>query len=173
MRKIILNLAMSLDGYIADPEGKYDWIQGDGDDSMDTEYSFDFDTFTESIDILVMGRKSYDDIGVEQYEDKRVIVATSKDREDYDNVEFVNEDIVAHVMQLKEEEGGDIWLFGGSVLTDYFLKADIVDEFIVGIVPIILGGGQPLFFADNPTVELRLDSYTVQEGLPILMYSRR
>lgn len=173
MRKIVLNLAISLDGYIVDEEGGYAWIVGDGDKHLDTEAGFDFPAFVESIDIVVMGRKAYDDIGVDDYPTKKIVVATSKKMENTGHVEFVNEDIVGRIQELQKEEGKDIWLFGGSGLTNNFMKADIVDEFIIGIIPTILGGGRPLFFDNNPMVNLHLDSYTIQEGLPILVYSRR
>jgi len=173
MRKIILNMAMSLDGYISDIEGGYDWIKGDGDSGCNTNKMFDFKAFMDSIDIIVMGRKSYEDIGVDQYSSKKVVVATSRKMENHDNIEFVNEDIVGYIQKLQKEEGKNIWLFGGSGLTDHFMKADVVDEFIIGIIPIILGEGRPMFFNDNPRVKLHLDSYTVQEGLPVLVYSRK
>jgi dihydrofolate reductase len=173
MRKIILNLAISLDGYIADEDGGYAWIVGDGDKHLDTKTSFDFPAFVESIDTVVIGRKAYEDIGVDDYQTKKVIVATSKKMKNTDHVEFVNTDIVGRIQELQKEEGKNIWLFGGSGLTNNFMEADVVDEFIIGLIPTILGGGRPLFFGDNPMVNLHLDSYTIQEGIPILVYSRR
>jgi len=173
MRKIILNLAMSLDGYIIDETGSFDWIVGDGDKHLDTEKLYNFDEFINSLDIVVMGRKAYDDCGIEMFPDKDIIVATSQERKDFDNVKFVNGDIVRIVQELQKEEGKDIWLFGGSGVADHFMKSDVVDEFQIGIIPIILGSGTPLFYPGNPTVELHLDSYTIQEGLPLLVYSRR
>lgn len=173
MGKIILNLAMSLDGYILDKDGKYDWIQGDGDNTLNTPDVFDFPTFTKSLDIVVMGRKSYDDIGVDDYKDKKIIVATTKQMKNYDNLEFVGENVVEYVHSLKDKVAGDIWLFGGGVLVDAFLKADIIDKFILGIVPIILGDGTPMFYKGIPETKLHLDKYTMQEGVTILEYSRR
>ena len=101
------------------------------------------------------------------------LVATSKAMDNTDHIEFVNNTIVERIQELQKEEGNNIWLFGGSGLTNQFMKADLVDEFIIGIIPTILGGGRPLFFDGNPMVNLHLDSYTIQEGLPILIYSRR
>jgi len=173
MRKIILNLAMSLDGYIIDETGSFDWIVGDGDRHLDTDTLYDFEAFINSIDTVVMGRKAYDDCGTDMVKGKKVIVATSQNREDHGDIQFVNGDIVGFVQTLKKEEGKDIWLFGGSGVADHFMKSDVVDEFQIGIIPIILGSGTPLFYPGNPTVKLHLDSYTVQEGLPLLIYSRR
>jgi len=173
MRKIILSLAMSLDGYILDENGGYAWITGDGDHSLDTEERFCFNAFLENVDVIVMGRISYEDAMMEVFKDKRVIVATSKDMKGNDNVEFIKDDVIGYIQRLQQEEGKDIFLYGGSVLADQFMKADIIDEFIIAIVPMILGSGKPLFFDNNPQVKLHLDRYTIQEGLSVLEYSRR
>ncbi|WP_331489714.1 dihydrofolate reductase family protein [Tepidibacter hydrothermalis] len=173
MRKIILSLAMSLDSYIIDENGSYAWITGDGDHSLDTDEKFNFNAFLEKVDIVVMGRIAYEDAMMELFKDKRVIVATRKDMKDHDNVEFIKDDVIGYIQKLQQEEGKDIFLYGGSVLVDHFMKADIIDEFIIGIVPMILGNGKPLFFDNNPSVKLHLDRYTIQEGLSVLEYSRR
>lgn len=172
-RKIILNLAISLDGYIADEDGGYGWIEGDGDSSLNTEKAFSFPEFVDSVDTVVMGRKAYEDCSIEDYKSKRVVVATTQKIKNYDNVEFVDHDISGYIQRLQQEEGKDIWLFGGGGLTDSFIKADIVDEYIIGIIPIILGKGRFLFKGNNPTIKLHLDEYTVEEGITIMRYSRR
>ncbi|MCY6370181.1 dihydrofolate reductase family protein [Clostridium ganghwense] len=175
-RKIILNLAISLDGYIADENGGYDWIKGDGDTSLNTEKVFSFPEFVDSVDTIVMGKNAYKDCGIENIEDfesKKFFVATSNNMDNYDNVEFISGDICSEIQKLQKEEGKDIWLFGGAGLTDSFIKADIVDEYIIGIIPIILGKGRPLFLGNNPTIKLHLDECTVQEGITILRYLKR
>lgn len=170
--KIIFNLAMSLDGYIADQDGGFGWINGDGDKTLDTEQNFDFDEFTNNIDIIVMGRKCFEEAPTDNFKDKRLIVATSKQIDDYDNFQFVNSDITEYVKKLSEQSL-NIWIFGGGLLADSFIKQDLIDEYIVGIIPVILGSGRPLFFEGNPMIELHLDSYTINEGVPILRYSKR
>ncbi len=179
MRKIVLNLAMSLDGYIADTDGGFDWIVGQGDDNCDTEKQFDFHGFVESVDTIVMGRKAYEDSGeltmstMEDIAMKRFIVATSRPLEAPDNVETFNGDICAKILALREEEGKDIWLFGGAGVTDQFVKANIVDEYIIGIIPVILGKGRRLFNAEYSTIELRLEEITVADGVTMLRYTKR
>jgi len=176
-RKIILNLAISLDGYIADKKGGFDWIKGDGDTTHDSEKNFDFQEFTDKIDTIVMGRKAFVDCPKEtmdSFKSKKVYVATSRKlKTKYGNVEFISGDINSKILQLTKEEGKDIWLFGGAGITDSFIKADIIDEYIIGVIPIILGEGIPLFLENNPTVNLHLDEYTAQEGIVILKYSKR
>lgn len=173
MRKIILNLAMSLDGYIATEEGKYEWIGGHGDTSLNQNAPFDFDGFLKSIDTMVWGRRSYEDCETEPFEDKEIIVATSKNMDDYDNVKFINGDVVEYIKSIREKEGKDIYLFGGGVLIDEFIKHDLIDNYIISIIPTILGKGKPLFLENNPTIKLKLDNYVVEDGVVTMYYSKR
>jgi dihydrofolate reductase len=176
-RKIILNLAISLDGYISKDNGGFDWIKGDGDKSNDTKKQFDFSKFIDSIDIIVMGRKAYEDCPVEtmeSFKSKKIYVATSqKLTSKYDNVNFIKGDIFSQMSKLKGENGKDIWLFGGSGLTDPFIKADGIDKYIIGVIPIILGKGRKLFLDNNPIINLHLIRSTVQEGIAVLEYSKK
>ncbi|RDY29420.1 dihydrofolate reductase [Romboutsia weinsteinii] len=172
-RKIILNLAISLDGYIAREDGSYDWIVGHGDNKLDTEAKWDFNKFLEDIDVVVMGRTCYDQNMHEEFKNKKVYVATSKKMKDYDNIKFVNEDIVGTIEKELKNDGKDVFLFGGGVVIDSFMKADVIDEYIVGIIPTILGEGKPLFLGNNHMINLRLDEQIVEDGIVILKYSRR
>jgi dihydrofolate reductase len=172
-RKIILNLAMSLDGYIASEDGGYDWIVGDGDDTLNTENKLNFDKFLEGIDTVVMGKNCYDQNMFNDYKNKKVYVATSQKIENHDNLNFISGDICKIIQEEKKKEGKDIFLFGGGGLVDSFIKADIVDEYIIGIIPIILGKGRPLFLGNNPSIRLHLDEYILEDGITILKYSKR
>ena len=172
-RKIILNLAISLDGYIASEDGSYDWIVGDSDKSLDTENTFDFNKFLEDIDIVVMGKNCYDQNFHNDYKEKTVYVATSQAIADYDNIHFVNADIISVIIKEQRKEGKDIFLFGGGILVDAFIKANVIDEYIIGIIPTILGKGRPLFLGNNPKIDLHLEQYYVNEGIVINRYSKR
>lgn len=172
-RKIILNLAISLDGYIASDDGGYDWIVGAGDSILNTKDKFDFDKFLEGVDIVVMGKNCYDQNMHNDYKNKKVYIATSKNIHDKDNIHFINGDIVKVIQEEKEKKGKDIFLFGGGVLIDSFIKADVIDEYIIGIIPIILGSGRPLFLGNNPTIKLHLNEYIVDNGITILKYTKR
>lgn len=176
MRKLILNLAMSLDGYISDQEGGYAWIVGHGDPVCNTEETFEFADFMASIDVIVMGSKAYEDVvlsGLDAYADKKILVATSRNLEKKDNVTFITGDICSQVLSLKNKEGKAIWLFGGAELTDVFIKNDCVDEYIIGIIPTLLGSGRSLFKGDTPKIDLHLDRIFVNDGIPIMVYSKR
>ena len=102
-RKIILNLAISLDGYIASEDGGYDWIVGHGDNTLNTENKFDFDKFIEGIDIVVMGKNCYDQDMHNDYKNKKVYVATSQKLQNQDNLHFISGDIVKIIQEEKEK----------------------------------------------------------------------
>ena len=170
--KIILNLAISLDGYIADENGGYEWIIGDGNSTLNTEAKWDYTKFLEDIDAVVMGRTCYDQGMHKDFKEKDVYIATSKDIEDYDNYHFISGDIVKTISNLRNEVK-NIFLFGGGGVIDNFLKADVIDEYIIGIIPTILGKGRKLFLDNNPKIDLSLQYYSVEDGVIVMKYSRR
>lgn len=175
MNKIVLNLAISLDGYIADENGGFDWIKGHDDRSLDTEKKFDFEAFVDQMDVIVMGSEAYLDCpeeSLKSFSSKKVVVATSRQLEHDDNVELVNGDVCTRILEIQKEVEKDIWLFGGGGLVDPFIKNDIVDEYIIGIIPIILGKGRKLFGENNPTLRLHLDECVVDDGITLLTYTR-
>jgi len=174
-RKIILNLAMSIDGYIAEKDGGFNWIKGDGDKSNDTKKQFSFPDFIESIDTVVMGKRAFLDAPpgtMEMFKSQKIYVASNEKLDTEYDVEFINGDIVNQILELKKEDGKNIWLFGGAGSIDPFIKADVIDEYIVGIIPIILGNGIPLFLENNLTLRLHLDECTIAEGVTMLRYTK-
>lgn len=154
-RKVILYIAISLDGYIARENGSLDWlfaIEGDGDNG--------FSEFYQTIDTIIMGRATYDHLMtlVEEYphSDKRTFIFSKKEKGQMENIKFVNEDAADFIKKLKQLHGTDIWLVGGADLLDEFIKKNLVDELIITISPLILGMGIPLFKKDNPELNLHL-----------------
>lgn len=172
-RKIILNLAISVDGYIASETGGFDWIVGYDDDKLDTEKKLDFTAFLNDVDVVVMGKNCYNQNFHNDFKDKKVYVATSQNLQDYDNIHFINGDICNEILEERNKEGKDIYLFGGGVLVDSFIKADIIDEYIIGIIPTILGSGRSLFLKNNPKIDLHLQEYFIDKGVTILKYRKR
>ncbi|HFR3537609.1 dihydrofolate reductase [Streptococcus suis] len=174
-RRLVLNIAMSLDGYIARTDGSYDWIEGHGTDQYDTTLQFDNPAFFSSCDTVIMGRKSLEDCPLEMiegYQEKQFIIASRSEYANYNNVRFVK-DIVAEIEQLRAEEGGDIWLFGGASLVQTCLEAGVIDHFIIGIIPIILGEGISLFDGLTKEQKLILVESTVTDGIAMLRYDIR
>ena len=117
-RDIILNLAISLDGFICDEDGGFAWISGQGDVRADTADHFDFDGFLASCDTIVMGRKAYEDClsSLPEAAEKRFLVASRTPRAPEGRVVFLSADVVAEVLALKDRPGKHIWLFGGGEL---------------------------------------------------------
>lgn len=142
-RDIILNLAISLDGFICDEDGGFAWISGQGDVRADTADHFDFDGFLASCDTIVMGRKAYEDClsSLPEAAEKRFLVASRTPRAPEGRVVFLSADVVAEVLALKDRPGKHIWLFGGGELASDFIRADAVNRYIVGILPVIPGQG--------------------------------
>lgn len=154
-RKVVLFIAMSLDGYIAREDGGLDWLY-----AVEGEGSNGFDEFYQTIDTILMGRKTYHHLLslVSEYPhaDRKTFVFSRSTNEQDPHVEYVSEEIPSFVRQLKQQEGSNIWLVGGSGLVDPFLKAKCVDEIILTIAPVILGNGIPLFQPNHPEKKLEL-----------------
>ncbi len=176
-RKIILSLAISLDGFIADIDGGYAWIKGDGDSRNDTKNQIDFSEFVGSVDTLIMGKTSFIDCGVETRENfktQKFLVATSNHlKTDLNNVERISGDICEKILDLKNKPGKNIWLFGGAILTDIFIKTNIIDEYHIAIIPMILGQGKRLFSDTNPSINLHLEESSVKDGIVTMKYTKK
>ena len=175
-RDIILNLAVSMDGFICDEDGGFAWVGGQGDSRADTAERFDFDAFLASCDTVVMGRKAYEDCctaHIAGAAEKRFLVASRAPGPSAGGVTFLSGDVVTEVLTLKERPGGHIWLFGGGELASAFIRAGAVDRYVVGILPVLRGRGRRLFQEGLPPEALHLDRCTVTDGIPILEYSRR
>lgn len=174
MGKIVLNLAMSLDGYIARTDGSYDWIVDQGDKSLDTTGQLDFNQFLDEMDIIVMGKNSYvQGLAAEYTERNIVVVANEADFESGKNVVVYNGTEIIEKMLAEKAAGKNIYLFGGGLTIDAFMKADVIDEFIIGYIPVILGEGIPLFYDGNPEIPLHLNEVFVSDGTIIGCYRRR
>lgn len=177
MRKVILNLAMSLDGRIVDENNQFNWIHGDGDPSQNTENSFDFSVFLKSCDTLILGKTAYDDLppgSLELFSGKRLVVLThSLEKPEIENSEFFNGNLITFVKDLKQVEEKNIWVYGGASVSNILIKEDLIDDYIIGMIPVIVGNGTKLFADGNPLLELHLEQYSVEEGIVILIYSRK
>ena len=168
MRKLILSVAVSLDGLIEGPHGEYDWCY------MDQDYGMS--DFFKRIDTLFMGRKTYEmaqsigeaPAGYPKF--KEYIFSTTLPAVKEGAV-LLKTNIKEGVEKIKNEKGKDIWLFGGAGLTTSLLNLGLVDEFLLAVHPIILGAGKPLFHNIHKRVDLKLvDSKTYSTGLVALSY---
>jgi dihydrofolate reductase len=171
---ISVRLAMSLDGYIATPDGGYDWIVPVPSPKLDTRHQLPFHDFLERIDLVVMGRHCHDQGQAHDYVTlgKEVIVATSSPPAfGSEGIQFCDD--VVNLVTAARDAGKHCFLFGGGVLVHSFLLADAVDMLTVGIVPVLLGRGRSLFPGEHPVIDLRLTDYTIGDGKVRLVYQRR
>lgn len=171
MRKIICNLAMSLDGFIADDSGGYGWIKGDGSNACDTALKYDFSRFLSEIDTVVMGRRCFDQGMHRDFKDKKVYVASKTKRADEANVFFQT---ISAALSLRSSKGRKAYLpVRRGRNARQLLREDIIDEYIIGIIPVILGKGRPLFLHGTPQIALRLHDYFFEDGIAILRYTKK
>jgi dihydrofolate reductase len=177
MKKIILNLAITLDGFIEGPNGEIDWCIMDDD--------MDFGGFISSIDTIFYGRVSYDAWGNFQPDvtaspaekemwqgihSKNKFVFSSQDRQD-DNAIFISSDIANKVAEIKQQGGKDIWLYGGASLIKTFIHSGLIDIYKISVHPTVLGSGKPLFEDLQERIGLRLiETNVFKSGVVQLTY---
>lgn len=168
-RRLRYNVAASLDGFIATPEGGYDWIVADD--------SIDFDALFAEFDCFVLGRKTYEVMLAQREANplrgRELLVASrTLDQAAHPDVCVVAEGIEARVAELKARPGRDIWLFGGGELAGQLLDAGLVDSVEVAVMPVLLREGLPLL-PPGRTVRLKLESARSLAGSGIQMLSYR
>jgi dihydrofolate reductase len=171
MRRVRYVVAMSLDGYIAGPNGEADWI------IMDPE--IDFRALFEQFDTFLLGRRTFEAMGGARSvghsgAQKTIVFSRTLRQEDHPNVVIVSRDSERVVADLKSEPGKDIWLFGGGSLFRSLLEARLVDAVEVAVIPILLGEGTPLLppIPSSERFELKLTgSRTFETGIVSLEYA--
>lgn len=162
-RKIILDLAVTLDGFIEGTNGEVDWC------IMDPEMGFP--DFLNQIDTILYGRKSYDLWGQynptsedsiadkeiwELIHSKKKYVFSRTQKETENQTIYINDNIFEEVNRLKKTSGKDIWLYGGANLITTFINLGLIDEFRLSIHPVVLGEGKPLFTDLQQRINLQL-----------------
>ncbi|MDR7127875.1 dihydrofolate reductase [Algoriphagus sp. 4150] len=176
MRKLSLFIATSLDGYIAKPNddlGFLKLVEKEGED-------YGYSEFTATIDTIILGRKTYDwvlrEIDTSHYDngERNVYVITKTKRPDVGKTKFYNGSPTELVQQLKSENGKNIFCDGGAEIVNELLESDLIDEFIISIVPVLVGDGIRLFKDGRPEQQLNLvKAKTFDTGLTQLHYKRK
>jgi dihydrofolate reductase len=168
LRKIVLSLAVSLDGFIEGPNGEYDWCFTDQD--------YGLSEFFKRIDSIFIGRKTYELIqtmgeGNNGFPKLKEYVFSTTLKKVKKGSVLIKKNIKKEVEKIKKEKGKDIWLFGGAGLTTTLLNLGLVDEISLAVHPVILGGGKPLFSDIKNRTDLQLtDTKTYSSGLVTLTY---
>jgi dihydrofolate reductase len=177
-RKIIVSIATSVDGFIARPDGSVDWLDR-------AKGTYGMGAFYRSIDTILWGRKTYDvalefqkkgvagsafDPNLKNYVFTRTLLSSRAPK----GVEFVNEPVKLFAARMRATEGKDIWMMGGADIIASFIDDGEIDEFIISLVPILIGEGIPLIAPRHRTVPLSLIACTkFADGLVKLHYSVR
>ena len=173
VRKTVLYIAMSLDGYIAKPNDDLSFlsiVEVEGED-------YGYYNFEKTVDTIIMGRKTYDWLMTQVDEfphlDKTSYIITRTARSsNHKNLIFYNNDLIDLIHQLSKEQGRTIFIDGGAQIVNSLLEAELIDEMIISVIPIILGCGTRLFQEVYPEQKLQLiKSEAFKSGLVQLHYS--
>lgn len=175
MRKLIVYIATSMDGYIAKPNDDLSFLKSVEKQGEDYGYA----EFIATVDTIVLGRKTYDwvvrEIGSSHYDngDRDVYVITGTTRLTAGKTKFYTGNVVELVRRLKAGVGKNIYCDGGAELIDGLLKNDLIDEFIISIVPVLVGNGVRLFKDGRPEQLFQLvGTKAFDTGLVQLHYTR-
>lgn len=176
MRKVVLFIAVSLDGYLADPAGGVDWLQGHGpaEETRDT-----YADFIQGVDTVIMGWNTYHQIVTELspeqwvYAGLHTYVVTHRTLPSTAEICFTGEDPCALVDALRRQPGGDIWICGGAELVRQLMDGGYIDEYYLSVIPTILGGGIRLFGPTAAPLPLTLVQAETNNGITELRYVPR
>jgi dihydrofolate reductase len=187
MRKVILFMHVSLDGFVCGPNGEQDWMTMD-DSEMDT---FLITDLLVTVDTLLVGRVLYEgfanfwpSVAKDPSSPKeliefanwmestpKVVFSKTLSSVDWMNSRLVNGDIKEEIARLKQQPGGDMVIFGGAGIVSAFTKLNLIDEYRIKLEPVVLGNGRPLFAIINNRINLKLlKSRTFNSGVVGLYY---
>jgi Dihydrofolate reductase len=175
MKKIILYIAASIDGRIAEPDGGIEWLS---EFPITNEMNYGYKEFMASIDTIIMGGRSWREMSnmdaMGAYADKTVYVVSRHDWGDNENVNFITENVIEQITNLRNEPGKNIWLFGGGELVSMLLAADLVDEMQIAYIPVILGEGIPLFPKQPKESKWKLiENRNYSSGIMMVEYQKK
>lgn len=168
MRRLRYGVAMSLDGFIAGPNGEYDWIVHDP--------AIDFAAMFAQYDTLLMGRGTYEIAKAQRNSplsrgQKWIVVSRTLKPAEHPDITILSSGVAVAVDALKAQPGKDIWLFGGGVLFRSLLDAGLVDTVEVGLQPVLLGSGIPLLPEGRHRSLKLTQSKAMPSGILMLNYS--
>ena len=168
-RKVILYISQSLDVFITDNKGSVDWILGNNEEYIS---DYVYENFIKNIDTVILGANTYNQIKNKLspdkwvYENLQSYVLTNAKIKDIINIKDL-------INKLQGEKGKNIWTCGGANLVNQCIKEDLIDEYQITTVPVILGNGIRLFKENNKKVKLELKNTKEENGLIIGIYTKQ
>jgi len=176
LRKVVLFIAMSLDGYIADSHGGTGWLEGQvsGENDM-----VSYEAFIRNVDTVIMGANTYRQLVTElspnewPYSDFTSYIITHAPKQSTDKIRFTDEHPCQLVSRLKNKTGKDIWICGGASIVKQLMQADLIEQYYINVIPTILGNGLRLFDTFEKEIKLRLIKTRSYNGITDLVYERR
>lgn len=185
MRKVKLQMQISLDGFVAGPNGEMDWMTWNWDDKI-KDYVKDL---TAPVDTILLGRKmaggfighwakvalNPDDegytFGKKMTDTPKVVFTRTLERSEWENTVLAQGDLAAEIGKLKKEEGGDIILYGGAGFVSSMIEANLIDEYHLFVNPAIIGNGLGIFKEVTQRTDLNLVKTTAFDcGIVTLCY---
>ncbi len=181
MKEAVVYISMSLDGYLADIDNSVDWLSGDGSDSNNPGT---YGKFFESVDVVILGSKTYKQITTELSPDewvykgaKTYVITRNKELKDEldKQIYFTSEKPSELIEKIREENKSDkdIWIAGGATIVSNFIDANLVDRYRITVIPTLLGNGINLFNKLGKTHDLKLVSSKEYNGMVELEYINR
>lgn len=176
MGQIVLYLAISVDGYLADKQGGVRWLVGDG---SEPDAPGSYPAFLDTVDAIIMGRTTYHQLVTElspdhwPYEGLPCYVVTHRQEEDQKGIFFWNGPLTALADQLKAEHEGTVWICGGASVAGQLLKEGRIDRLWLSIIPTVLGKGVRLFPELPQELPLKLVGTERWNGIVDLVYEKR
>jgi dihydrofolate reductase len=171
-RKVILYIAMSLDGYIAGPGDNLDFLSAVEQEGEDYGYA----DFIKTVDTVILGRRTYEKVlsfGIPfPHADRETYVVTRTPRPADGKITFYTGALQPLIAGLKQRAGKNIFIDGGAMLVHALLEESGIDELVISIIPVLLGDGIPLFRNGRPEAKLRLiHTASFEKGLVQLRYA--
>jgi len=173
-RKIVLYIAMTLDGYIADHNDQLAFLDPYNENELAKK---SYQNLMDRTDVLLIGRKTFDVVNqmveIWPYPNHHTYVLTSKSGSNQEKVSFTSEHIKDLISNLRMKQGKDIWIVGGGKLVKSLIELELIDEYHITIAPILLGDGIPLFHQVENTINLQLIKVEADNQLTMLIYHHK
>ena len=175
-RKLILYISMSLDGFLATKDDDLSWlsiVEKEGED-------YGYASFNDTVDTYIVGSKTYETVlsmtggAFSAAEQKKCYVVTRSERESENGVTFYTKGVEHLIKELKSEEGKNIYCDGGAMVVKMLMDENLIDEYRISIIPIILGDGKRLFRGETPRIDLEtISSKQYESGLIQVHYKKK